>query len=475
MQIDISILSFLIGFIAGTIYYIDSWGPTVRNLQDFSSNKRYRGLIILAGGGVITPIIDKFIIETHKFDFFQGYLLGATIGWLVFFILGLFLYVVWKNTRNLIGSRMYTSGQICYSILEFIYLGIADNPHLNSESDHQLIRETYEHKVELGKLEKQIKKDNPSEYLRIKEQQIGQEKISLQNREEQFKSLKESLENADNEPIDEAEKLVNYQNKSIETLKAELELAKTKSKSEYKEKIPFAIDYYNKLLDKKEKEKRELEQAINEYKQKEITKSDFAKLIKYQKINQYELGGLILGKLTIKNANIKIYRGDIINLLVDVIVSSDDNHLSMGGGVSMSIKSAGGIEIYNEARRHIPLKLGDVQDTTAGKLSARKIYHSVVIDSDKNLQPTEEVIKGVIKKCLLKANKENYTSIAFPLLGTGTGGFPAYTALEIMLEQIIQEINYDNINLSEIYIVLYGKIGQALNIDEIIKKIQSIS
>ena len=75
MQIDVSILSFLIGFIAGTIYYIDNWGPTNLNRQDFSSNKRYRGLIILVGGGTITPIVDKFIMETQKFVFFQGYLL----------------------------------------------------------------------------------------------------------------------------------------------------------------------------------------------------------------------------------------------------------------------------------------------------------------------------------------------------------------------------------------------------------------
>jgi len=469
MQIDVSILSFLIGFIAGTIYYIDGWGPTSLNRQDFSSNKRYRGLIILVGGGVITPIVDKFIMETQKFVFFQGYLLGATIGWLTFFILGLLLYVVWKN------RRMYTSGEICYSMLEFIYFGIADNPHLHRESDKRLTKDTYEDQIELGPLKEKLKKDNPSEYLKITEQQIERDKISLQNKVEQIEFLKKSLEKADVEPIDEAEKLVDYQNKSIEILKAELELAKNKSDSENKEKMLFAIDHYNDLLDKKEKERKELGNALNEYRNEKITKSDLAKLIKYQKINQFELGGLILGKFTIKNANIKIYQGDITRLLTDVIVSSDDNYLTMGGGVSRSIRSAGGIDIYNEAQRYIPLKFGDVQETNAGKLSARKIYHSVVIDIDKHLNPNEEVIKSVVKKCLLKANKENFNSIAFPLLGTGTGRFPAYTALEMILEQIIKEINYDNINLSEIYIVLYGKIGQALNIDEIIKKIQSTS
>lgn len=43
--------------------------------------------------------------------------------------------------------------------------------------------------------------------------------------------------------------------------------------------------------------------------------------------------------------------GDITSAMTDVIVSSDDAYLSMGGGVSASILRAGGDAIARDARK----------------------------------------------------------------------------------------------------------------------------
>ena len=53
----------------------------------------------------------------------------------------------------------------------------------------------------------------------------------------------------------------------------------------------------------------------------------------------------------------RVCYGDITKLVADALVSSDDNYLTMGGGVSMALLRAGGEEISREARKHIPLKL----------------------------------------------------------------------------------------------------------------------
>ncbi|MFM6788905.1 MAG: hypothetical protein ACKPJP_19900, partial [Microcystis panniformis] len=78
---ETSIISLLIGMIAGMTFYLDSW-RTSTEVKELSESQRYRGLLIVIGGGVISPIIDKFLLETEKYDFFKGYLFGVVIGWL---------------------------------------------------------------------------------------------------------------------------------------------------------------------------------------------------------------------------------------------------------------------------------------------------------------------------------------------------------------------------------------------------------
>ena len=50
--------------------------------------------------------------------------------------------------------------------------------------------------------------------------------------------------------------------------------------------------------------------------------------------------------------------GDLTSAVTDVIVSSDDAYLSMGGGVSASILRAGGDAIARDARKNVPCQMG---------------------------------------------------------------------------------------------------------------------
>jgi O-acetyl-ADP-ribose deacetylase (regulator of RNase III) len=90
----------------------------------------------------------------------------------------------------------------------------------------------------------------------------------------------------------------------------------------------------------------------------------------------------------------RVTYGDITQLKTEAIVSSDDNYLSMGGGVSGAISKAGGKSIREEARKYIPLKVGDVAVTSAGNLPAKYIFHAVTIDYTKMIYPYENSIKA---------------------------------------------------------------------------------
>jgi len=164
-----------------------------------------------------------------------------------------------------------------------------------------------------------------------------------------------------------------------------------------------------------------------------------------------------LGEFLVHDKLLRIYQGDITNLVTDVIVSSDDNYLTMSGGVSARIRQVGGDEIYWETRNLIPLFLGDVAVTRAGKLRARKLFHAVVIDFDEGESLSDKVIYRVVHSCMKKASLYDFRSIAFPLLGTGAAGFPAKVVWEIMFRQIIRDLSEENQNISEVIVAIYQR------------------
>jgi O-acetyl-ADP-ribose deacetylase (regulator of RNase III) len=137
--------------------------------------------------------------------------------------------------------------------------------------------------------------------------------------------------------------------------------------------------------------------------------------------------------------NYKIFRviyGDITQQQVEVLVSSDDNLLSMGGEVSSAIAAAGGEEIGQHARKLLPLGLGDVVVTTAGQLSAKYVFHAVTIDFSRAQRANEDSVRAATLRCMELADALQLRTIAFPALATGVGGFPFESAAEVMTRAV---------------------------------------
>lgn len=150
-----------------------------------------------------------------------------------------------------------------------------------------------------------------------------------------------------------------------------------------------------------------------------------------------------MNSLTVRTADYKLHDtvfrvtyGDITRLSVNVLVSSDDSYLSMGGGVSYAISNAGGETIQRDARKHVPLNIGDVAVTSAGNLSAKYIFHAVTLDYSNMIHPSEESIRTASLKCMQLADILGIKTIAFPALGTGAGGFPFQLAADTMTRSI---------------------------------------
>ncbi len=182
-----------------------------------------------------------------------------------------------------------------------------------------------------------------------------------------------------------------------------------------------------------------------------------------------------VGEFLVRDKLVKIYQGDITNLVTDVIVSSDDTCLKRTGGVAWRIHEVGGNEIYQETRNLIPLPLGNIAVTQGGKLRAKTVFHGIVIDWRNEILPSEGIIVQVIHKCLEKADEGGFKRIAFPLLGAGASGFSPKVCWEITLRKIVRELSTKPYNVSEVIIVLFEpRIIEEVNVKGCLEKIEKL-
>ena len=137
-------------------------------------------------------------------------------------------------------------------------------------------------------------------------------------------------------------------------------------------------------------------------------------------------------------AQIEIWNGDICDLEVDAIVAPATGSLWMSTGVAGAIKRAGGDAIEFEAIRQAPVELGNAILTTAGILAARAVIHAVSLDRDR--RTTAQTLDAAVRSAMARARDMAATSIAFPALGSGVGGFPLEEGARITVAAVRDEL-----------------------------------
>ena len=101
-------------------------------------------------------------------------------------------------------------------------------------------------------------------------------------------------------------------------------------------------------------------------------------------------------------------------------------------GVSGAIKKRGGLAPFFELGRMGPLPLGSAVTTGAGKLRFQALIHVVGINM--LWRASERSIRDSVVNAMARAEALGVRSIAFPVIGAGSGGFPAGEAERIMRE-----------------------------------------
>ena len=136
-------------------------------------------------------------------------------------------------------------------------------------------------------------------------------------------------------------------------------------------------------------------------------------------------------ELRIGDATLEVVQGDITEQDTEAIVNAANNHLWMGAGVAGAIKRKGGIEIEREAVQQGPIPVGEAVVTSGGKLRARYVIHAAGMGQD--LRTDADKVERSTRNSLKRAEEKGMTSVAFPAIGTGVGGFPVRTCAEVMI------------------------------------------
>ena len=130
--------------------------------------------------------------------------------------------------------------------------------------------------------------------------------------------------------------------------------------------------------------------------------------------------------------------GDIATQEVDAVVNAANNAMRGGGGVDGAIHRAGGPEVLAECVARFPhgLATGDAGWTTAGRMPARWIIHTVGPNHTAG-QRDRNLLVSCYRRALEVADELGVNTIAFPLISAGIYGWPLVDAIDAAVSAIM--------------------------------------
>lgn len=138
-------------------------------------------------------------------------------------------------------------------------------------------------------------------------------------------------------------------------------------------------------------------------------------------------------------AKIELITGDLLEQDVEVIVNAWNRNiipwwLLLPQGVSGAIKKRAGYQPFREVARHGPIVLGGAVLTGAGRLPIRAIIHVAGISMW--WRSSDYSIRESCRNAIRIAEEQDFKSIAFPLIGAGTGGGSADQVEKTMTDEL---------------------------------------
>ena len=161
------------------------------------------------------------------------------------------------------------------------------------------------------------------------------------------------------------------------------------------------------------------------------------------------------------NGRVVVKLGDITKEDVDAIVNAANGSLMGGGGVDGAIHRAGGPEILRECKEiratQYPegLPTGEAVITTAGKMAARHVIHTVGPVYGRGGKEKTEQLAACYRNSLTLAAKKGLRTIAFPAISTGVYGYPLEEAARVSSQAVAKFLDSDS-SIVEVRLVFFS-------------------
>ena len=151
----------------------------------------------------------------------------------------------------------------------------------------------------------------------------------------------------------------------------------------------------------------------------------------------------------------EIIRNDITKVRADAVVNTANPHVAVGSGVDRAIYEAAGRDALLAERAVIgELRPGECAATPAFELPAKYIIHTVGPAWEGGSSGEIETLARCYRGCLEKAEELKCGSVAFPLISSGTYGFPKDAALKTAVSEISSFLFGSDMT---VYLVVYNK------------------
>ena len=140
---------------------------------------------------------------------------------------------------------------------------------------------------------------------------------------------------------------------------------------------------------------------------------------------------------------LQIIRQDITKLAVDAIVNTTNAEMVGYSGVDLAVHTLAGPRLDEACRKIAPLELGEAKITRGYGLPCRYVIHTSGPIWEGGVRGEKALLRSCYQESLKLAVKHGLDTVAFPLISSGTYGYPKDQVLKFAV-QTITEFLFDH-------------------------------